>query len=352
MQVEIDAAIRNVLSSGYYVLGPRVISFEQEFAEYIGAREAIGVANGTDAIALALRALDIGPGDEVITVAHTAVATVAAIEQAGATAVLVDVEPGLLTMDPAQLAAATSERTRAVLPVHLYGQSASMDAIAEFCETRGLALIEDVSQAHGATWQGRRLGSIGRIGIFSCYPTKNLSALGDAGVMVTSDPAIAQRLRGLRQYGWAERNSSLEPGVNSRLDEIQAAVLREKLPRLDAHNDRRRALAEAYDAAFSDLPVQIPTRHAKGEHAFHLYVIEVTDREGLRAHLAEQGIQSAVHYPIPIHLQPAYKDRLRVVNDLPVTVAAADRILSLPMYPELTDDMQAQVIGAVCSALG
>ncbi len=349
---EIDAAITEVLHSGFYVLGPQVSAFEREFANYIGASQAIGVANGTDAIALALRALDIGCGDEVITVAHTAVATVAAIEQVGATPVLVDVEAGLLTMDPAQLAEATTPRTRAVIPVHLYGQAASIDAIERFCSEHELALIEDASQAHGATWDGRRLGSIGLIGVFSCYPTKNLGALGDAGVIVTSDLAIAERLRALRQYGWVDRNNSLEPGVNSRLDELQAAVLRVKLRQLDHHNDRRRELADAYDAALADLPVKTPTRNARGDHVFHLYVVEVSDRERVRTYLSQRGIQTVVHYPIPVHLQPAYLGRIRTANELPVTVAASERILSLPIFPELTDNMQSRVIRAITEAVG
>ena len=351
LRPEIDEAISRVLKSGYYILGPEVEAFEREFADYIGTTQALGVANGTDALALGLRALGIGPGDEVITVSHTAVATVAAIEQAGATPVLVDVEPGFLTLDPALLDEVLSERTRAVVPVHLYGQAADLTMIQSFCQLNGLALVEDVSQAHGATWNGARLGSIGHVGVFSCYPTKNLGALGDAGIVVTSDSAVAERLRRLRQYGWQERNLSLEPGVNSRLDEIQAAILRVKLRHLDSNNERRRVIAGNYSRAFEGLPITVPSIRSASTHVFHLYVAQVKDRDNFRRILAHKGVQTALHYPTPVHVQPAYKDRLRTSMGMAVTEQSSSRIVTLPLFPEMTDADADAVCAGVVSAL-
>ena len=348
LRPEIDEAISRVLESGYYILGPEVEAFEREFAAYVGTTQAVGVANGTDALALGLRALGIGPGDEVITVAHTAVATVAAIEQAGATPVLVDVEPGFLTLDPELMVEVLSERTRAVVPVHLYGQAADLTRIQSFCQLSGLALVEDVSQAHGATWNGARLGSLGHIGVFSCYPTKNLGALGDAGIVVTNDSAVADRLRRLRQYGWQERNKSLEPGVNSRLDEIQAAILRVKLRHLDENNDRRRAIAGNYSMAFEGLQITTPSIRSDTTHVFHLYVAEVQHRDNFRQKLENMGIQTALHYPIPIHMQFAYRDRLRTSPGMTVTEQSSSRIVTLPLFPEMTEmDVDAVCAGVV-----
>ena len=350
LREEIEAAIRRVLDSGYYILGPEVEAFENEFAEYIGTQFAIGVANGTDALSLALGALNIGSGDEVLTVSHTAVATVAAIEQAGATPVLVDVEPGFLTLDPALLEGALTNRTRAVVPVHLYGQSAAIHEIQGFCRKHGLALVEDVSQAHGARYRGGRLGSFGDISIFSCYPTKNLGALGDAGLVVTSDPALADRVRRLRQYGWADRSFSIEPGVNSRLDEIQAAILRVKLPYLDANNERRREIASSYSDAFRDLRIEVPQVQENNDHVFHLYVGQVDDRDAFRDRLATAGVQTGIHYPRPIHRQLGYLERVKTTTSMSVTDHAAGRILSLPMFPELSTESSDFVIRAVVEA--
>ena len=332
---EIEAAIRRVLASGYYILGPEVEAFEAEFAEYIGTQFAVGVANGTDALSLALRALDIGPGDEVITVSHTAVATVAAIEQAGATPVLIDVEPEFLTLNPALLEQALTDRTRAVVPVHLYGQAAAIREIQGFCRKHYLALVEDVSQAHGARYRGSRLGSFGDISIFSCYPTKNLGALGDAGIVVTNDTALADRVRRLRQYGWVDRSFSIEPGVNSRIDEIQAAILRVKLPYLDANNERRREIANSYSKALRGLKIEVPQVREEAQHVFHLYVAQVNDRDAFRDRLAMAGVQTGIHYPVPIHRQPAYLERVRKASLMPITERAAGRIFSLPIFPEL-----------------
>jgi dTDP-4-amino-4,6-dideoxygalactose transaminase len=344
---EIDDAIRRVLDSGWLILGPEVDAFESEFAEFIGTRNAIGVANGTDGIALALRGLGIGAGDEVITVSHTAVATVAAIEQAGAVPVLVDVDMETLTLDSSQLDSVLTRRTRAVMPVHLYGRAANLDPIKNFCDQHGLALIEDVSQAHGARWSGRRLGAFGHVGVYSCYPTKNLGALGDAGVIVTSDSALAARLRRLRQYGWQERNTSLEPGINTRLDELQAAILRVKLAHLDAGNDRRAEIAHVYSRDLAGLPVHLPAQATAGEHVYHLFVVQSDDRDALMARLADSGVQSGVHYPRPVHLQPAYAGRVRTAPCMTVTENAAARVLSLPIYPELTDARQRDVVSAL-----
>lgn len=351
VRAEVDAAMRRVLDSGHYVLGPEVEAFENEFAAYVGTSHAVGVNSGTDALALTLRALDIGPGDEVITVSHTAVATVAAIEQAGATPVLVDVESRFLTMDAASLAAAVSPRTRAVVPVHLYGQVADLDAIARFCQSSGLALLEDASQAHGARWRGAHVGTVGRAGVFSCYPTKNLGALGDAGVVVTGDAELARRLRMMRQYGWEDRNNSLVPGVNSRLDEIQAAVLRVKLGRLDQDVLRRRGIAATYSTTLAPTGVVLPRERPGSESAFHLFVVQHDKRDWLRQKLAEDGIMTAIHYPHPIHTQPAYSGRVQTVGPMDRSVAAAGSVLSLPMFPELSDDDVDRVIVALLRLL-
>jgi len=347
---EIEVAIRRVLDSGYYILGPEVEAFENEFAQYVGTQFAVGVANGTDALSLALRALDIGLGDEVITVSHTAVATVAAIEQAGATPVLVDVEPGFLTLDPALLEHALTDWTRAVVPVHLYGQAADLAPIQDFCRAHGLALVEDVSQAHGAKYDGRRLGSFGDISIFSCYPTKNLGALGDAGLVVTNDPALADRVRRLRQYGWVNRNFSVEQGVNSRLDEVQAAILRVKLPYLDAGNERRREIASSYSKAFRGSRIEAPLVRENNEHVFHLYVAQVDYRDKFRDRLSTAGVQTALHYPLPVHRQPAYANRVRTAASMSVTDHAVDRIVSFPLFPELTAEGVEFVIRATLVA--
>jgi len=351
LRSEIDEAIDRVLKSGYYILGPEVEAFESEFAEYIGTDHAVGVANGTDALALALRALDIGPGDEVITVSHTAVATVAAIEQAGATPVLVDVEPDFLTLDPNQLEHVLSSRTKAVVPVHLYGQAADLPRIQAFCRNHGLALVEDASQAHGATLDGKKLGSFGDISIFSCYPTKNLGALGDAGMAVTSNLQLAERLKRLRQYGWEDRNSSVEQGVNSRLDEIQAAVLRVKLPYLDGKNTARVNIASTYNEALAKLDIKLPLVRSEVCHVFHLYVAQVRNREEFRDKLTTLGINTAIHYPNPIHLQPSYKGRIRTSENMTITEQSASQIVSIPLYPEMTHVQVSAVCAAVTKSL-
>jgi len=333
-KTEIDAAIRRVLDSGRYVLGAEVSAFEREFADYLGGGHCVGVGSGTEALHLALAALGVGPGDEVITVSHTAVATVAAIELAGATPVLVDVEPGTYTIDPVLVEAALSPKTKAVVAVHLYGHPADLGALTALCRRKGLKLIEDCAQAHGARFNGRRVGTFGDAAAFSFYPTKNLGAIGDGGaVFFTAKPA-ADKARLLREYGWAERYVSSIPGLNSRLDELQAAILRVKLRGLDADNAKRRALAGVYRealAGFSGLPVE----RAGAEPVYHLFVVSHPGRDALKAHLHEREVGTMIHYPMPVHLQPAYKGRVAVRGTMAVTERAAREVLSLPMYPEL-----------------
>ncbi|OHB44719.1 MAG: erythromycin biosynthesis sensory transduction protein eryC1 [Planctomycetes bacterium GWC2_49_10] len=348
-QNEIEAAVLKVMRSNRYILGAEVEALENEFANFIGTSSAIGVANGTDALELAIRALDIGPGDEVITVSHTAVATVAAIEAAGATPVLVDIDPDFFTLNPDQLQEVLTPKTRAVIAVHLYGQAADLDAIGKFCSENSLSLIEDGSQAHGAKWQGRRLGSIGHVGCFSCYPTKNLGAIGDAGLVATNDEALAKKIRMLREYGWQRRYISDIAGRNSRLDELQAAILRVKLRHLDADNAKRSAIAKQYCQGLDESKVKLPKVREDLEAVHHLYVIQSLTRKLLIEHLDRKGIQTGIHYPMPIYLQPAYKTRIRTAQDMSVTERLAAEVLSLPMYPELSSDEVAQVIEAVNS---
>ena len=346
-QTEIESAISRVLLSNRYILGPEIEALEQEFADYIGTSHAIGVANGTDALELAIRALGIGPGDEVITVSHTAVATVAAIEAACAIPVLVDVDPDFFTLNPEQLQEVLTSKTRAVIAVHLYGQAADLDAIGNFCLTHGLALIEDASQAHGAKWKGSRLGSIGHIGCFSCYPTKNLGAIGDAGLVTTNDEKLTHKIRMIREYGWQERYISDIPGRNSRLDELQAAILRIKLRYLDADNGKRCALAAYYTECLAGQPLHLPAVREHAEHVFHLYVVRTGSRQNLMDHLKAHDIHAAVHYPMPVHLQPAYKGHIRTAPSMEVTERLSKEVLSLPMYPELSLAMADQVVAAV-----
>jgi dTDP-4-amino-4,6-dideoxygalactose transaminase len=324
------------MEKGWYVLGDEVRAFESELAGYIGVAHGVGVGSGTEALHLALAACGIGVGDEVITVAHTAVATVAAIELSGATPVLVDIEPDYYTLDPSKLEAAISPRTKAVVPVHLYGQAADLWAVMEIARRRGLRVIEDCAQSHGALYRERRVGAWGDIACFSFYPTKNLGALGDGGMLVTNDAQLAERARLLREYGWAERNVSSVAGWNSRLDELQAAVLRVKLRHLDRDNGNRQELALFYDRELSEHQLRQPTIRPEATHVYHLYVARCTDRDGLRDFLHSRGIGALIHYPVPVHLQPAYRGRLRGSDQLPETECAAREVLSLPIYPELT----------------
>jgi len=352
---EIDAAIARVLIGGRYILGEEVAAFEGEFARYIGSKHGVAVANGTDALVLALRALAVGRQDYVVTVAHTAVATVAAIEIAGGRPLLVDIDPASYTIDAAALArvlAAPPGRIAAIIPVHLYGQPADLHAILSLACERGIPVIEDCAQCHGALFGERRSGSLGDIGCFSLYPTKNLGALGDGGVIVTADDALAERLRALREYGWRARYVSDIPGMNSRLDEVQAAVLRVKLRALDHGNARRAAIAAAYDAGFAGLALNPPWRRPGASHVFHQYVVRTPRRDRLRDALNARGIGTNIHYPVPVHLQPAYLGRIALdPAGLPESEAAAGAVLSLPMYPQLGDDAVARVIAAVREAV-
>ncbi|HNP72971.1 MAG TPA: DegT/DnrJ/EryC1/StrS family aminotransferase [Kouleothrix sp.] len=349
---ELDAAAARVLASGWYILGPEVRAFEAAFAAYCGAAHAIGVANGTEALFLAMAALGVGPGDEVITVANAAVYEPLTILQLGARPVFVDVDERSHTMAPELLAAAITPRTRAIMPVHLYGRMADMDAIMAIAGERGLPVIEDAAQAHGALWRGRRAGSIGAVGCFSFYPSKNLGALGDGGAIVTSDAALAEKLRRLREYGWAPRYYLVEPGgINSRLDELQAALLGAKLAHLDAWNDRRRAIARRYSQLLAGCGLGLPEIPPNDSHVFHLYVVRAPGREQLQARLAEHGVGALVHYPLPAHLQPIYAG-LAEPGSLPTTERLAHEVLSLPIYPELSDAEVEAVAAAVREALG
>lgn len=345
---KIDAAIRRVLDGGWYVLGEEVRQFEKEFANFAGCRHGIGVGNGTDAIHLALRCLDVGSGDEVITVAHTAVATVAAIELTGAKTVFADICPDTFTIDPDAVKRLLTPRTKAIIAVHLYGQAVNLDPILEMARQHGIKVIEDCAQAHGAMYKGRIVGSLGDLACFSFYPTKNLGAIGDGGMVTTRSDELAAKARLLREYGWQERYISLVSGWNTRLDELQAAILRVKLEHLNGDNEKRRAIAKAYAEGLGDLGLTLPCEMENNKHVFHLYVIRTAQRDGLLAHLKKQEIQAAVHYPLPIHKQPAYKDSYASIS-LPITELVAQDVLSLPMYPELEDKEVLQVIQGVRS---
>jgi dTDP-4-amino-4,6-dideoxygalactose transaminase len=328
---EIEEAVRRVIASSRYVLGPEVEAFEQEFASFCGARHAVGVANGMQAIELVLRALGVGPGDEVVTASHTAFPTVAAITASGATPVFVDVDPCTHCMAPGALAGAFTERTRAVLPVHLYGRCGDMDAIGALAADAGVPVVEDAAQAHGAGYRGRRAGALARAAAFSFYPTKNLGALGDGGAVVTDDEELALRVRRLRNYGEEAKDRNVVVGLNSRLDEIQAAILRVKLGYLEHWNAERRRIAALYDELLRG-SAAAPPEPSDG-HVYHLYVVRSTARDGLREHLRSAGIGTQVHYPTPVHLQPAYREGARRAGDLSTTERLAGEILSLPAYP-------------------
>jgi dTDP-4-amino-4,6-dideoxygalactose transaminase len=355
-RAEIDAAIARVLDSGWYILGKETAAFEAEFAASVGCRHGVGVGNGTDALVLALRALGIGAGDAVVTVAHTAVASVAAIELTGATPILVDIDPGTYTMDAAELARVLEAppkgaRIAAVMPVHLYGQAANLAAIGALAKRHGVRLIEDCAQCVGASFQGAPLGSFGDVACFSFYPTKNLGAFGDGGIVTTKEDSLAADLKAIREYGWGGRRYVSErTGMNTRLDEMQAAILRVKLTRLATDNAHRDQLAARYDAGFAGLPVTPPKRDKRATHIFHQYVLRTTKRDALRAALQEQGIGTNIHYPVPVHLQPAYEGRSLIgPSGLGQTEQAAQEILSLPMYPQLSEAAIDRVIAAVAA---
>ncbi len=344
---EIEAAVTRVLENAQFILGPAVAAFETDFAAYCGASEAVGVSSGTAALHLALAAAGVGPGDEVITVPYTFVATVAAIEYVGARPVLVDVEPHYWTMDPARFEAAITPRTKAVIPVHLYGQPADMDPILAIARRHGLIVIEDAAQAHGSEYYRRRCGSMGDVACFSFYPGKNLGAYGEGGAVVTNDPAMARKIRLLRAWGEETRYEHRYRAFNYRMDGIQGAVLGVKLKHMERWTEARRAHAAEYSRQLAGTSVTLPVERAGARHVYHLYVVQLADRDHWRARLSDAGVQTGVHYPIPVHLQPAYRDLGYAEGAFPVAEAAARAVLSLPIYPELT----AAQIGEVASVL-
>jgi len=350
LALDIERAVRQVFERGDFILGAAVERFEAEFAAYIGTKHAIGVASGLDAIELALRAAGIGPGDEVITSANTFIATVLAILAVGARPVLVDADPDRYTIDPAGLSAAITSRTRAIVPVHLFGQPVDVDAVLAVAHRHNLVVVEDAAQAHGARCNGQRAGAFGHAAAFSFYPSKNLGAYGDGGMIVTSDDRTAGALRLLRNYGQRAKYDHAIAGTSSRLDTVQAAILRVKLPHLDGWNAARRRHAAAYTELLSAL-VRTPVEASGVEHIYHLYVIETEHRDALQQQLRAREISTGIHYPIPVHLQEACAGLGYRAGDFPVTERAAARMLSLPMYPELTAMQIEYVVDAIAEAV-
>jgi dTDP-4-amino-4,6-dideoxygalactose transaminase len=344
---QIDHAVMEVLESGQFILGPAVERFENAFADFCGTRYAVGLNSGTSALHLALLAAGVGPGDEVITVSMTFVATVAAILYTGARPVFVDVDPVTHLMDPELVEAKITGRTKAILPVHLHGLMADMDAINRIAETHGLTVIEDAAQAHGAEYRGRRAGSLGRLGCFSFYPGKNLGAAGEGGAVVTSDPELAKAIRMLRDWGQAERYRHVLRGFNFRMEAIQAAVLSVKLPYLETWSEARRNHAAVYRERLRATGIQLPTEPRERRHVYHVYAVRLAERDAIRDRLAQEGIATGIHYPVPVHLQPAYSNLGYRPGDLPAAERFARETLSLPMFPELTS---AQIDG-VCRAV-
>ncbi len=340
-------AFSRVLDGGHFILGEEVRLFEQEFASFLGAEEAVGVASGTDALLLSLKALGVGTGDEVVVPAFTAPPTVVAVALSGAAPVLADVRMEDFTIDPDRVEEAVTERTRAVIPVHLYGSPAALEELEDTCSRKGLYLVEDACQAHGGRLHDRSLGTWGRCGCFSFYPTKNLGGLGDGGMVATGDPELASRLRSIRDYGRRERDLLGEIGYNSRLDELQAALLRVKLERLEEGNRRRRRLAGIYLEGLEGLPLRLPPTRPGALPAFHLFCVSTPERDRLAAFLGERGIRTLVHYPTPIHRQPAFAHLGYGEGDFPVAERAASEALSLPLYPELEEGEAEETVRAV-----
>jgi dTDP-4-amino-4,6-dideoxygalactose transaminase len=356
LRAELDPAIDAVLKHCQFIHGPECAAFEAEFAAFVGSKHAVGLGSGTDALEFILRGLGLGPGDEVITVANSFIASAEAISHAGATPVLVDCGPDDYLIDPAAISTAITPRTKAVLPVHLYGQPANIGAVAALCEMHGLALIEDAAQAHGATLaDGRACGTLGVAAGFSFYPGKNLGAFGDGGAVTTNDAALAHRLRLLRNWGSVVKYHHEIPGYNSRLDTLQAAVLRVKLRHLAGWNEARRAAAAWYGEELRDCPgLELPTvKPWCGRHAWHLYVVRITehDRDAVARQLLETGVQTVVHYPVPIHLQPAYASLGHRPGAFPNAERAARSVLSLPMFPEITREQVAHVAASLRKTL-
>jgi dTDP-4-amino-4,6-dideoxygalactose transaminase len=346
---EIDAAIARVLDATSFILGNEVAEFEASFSAFLGSRGTVGVASGTSALQLALLASGVGPGDEVITTAHTFIATAEAISHTGATPVFVDIEPRTFNLDPERVAVAVTARTRAIVPVHLYGQAADMPAISRLAAEHGLRVVEDAAQAHGAEVDGRRCGTLGDLASWSFYPGKNLGAYGDAGAVSGNDASLLAGVRKLRDHGRTTKYEHDQIGFGERLDALQAAILGVKLRRLEAWTEDRRSVAARYDAGLAGLPIGLPAEAPGRRHVFHLYVIRSERRDDLLAHLKAAGIDAGIHYPVPLHLQPAYASLGVRRGDLPETERAASEVLSLPIYPELAEDDQARVIEAVRS---
>lgn len=347
---ELQAALQRVLRSGWYILGEETAAFERAFAQYCSAEHCIGVANGLEAIQLILTGYGIGPGDEVIVPSHTFIATWLAVTHAGAKPVAVEPDPRHYVLDPARLETAITRRTRAIIAVHLYGQPADLDSIGEVASRHGLRVIEDAAQAHGARWRGRRVGSLGHAAAFSFYPGKNLGALGDAGAITTDDAALAERVRSLRNYGSSRKYQHDRLGFNSRLDELQSAILRVKLAHLDEDNQARRQLAAQYCALLQGVPVTLPAVQPAAEPVWHLFVVRSRQRDALQAHLQRQGVGTLIHYPTACHRQPAYRDE--PWSALPIAEQLAAEVLSLPMSPTLRAQDVQSVVAAVRSFAG
>jgi dTDP-4-amino-4,6-dideoxygalactose transaminase len=347
IKAEVDAAISGVLESSQFALGREVAAFEQEFAAYCEAAYAVGVNTGTSALHLALLAAGIGPGDEVITVPHTFVATVAAIVYTGAQPALVDIDPVSFTMDPAQIESAVTSRTKAIIPVHLYGQPADLDPIMAIARKHGLLVIEDAAQAHGARYRSKRVGTIGDMGCFSFYPSKNLGAYGEGGAVVTNNSEFNRTTRMLRDWGAEKKHDHVLKGYNYRMEGIQGAVLRVKLRRLDTWNEARRRHAAAYARLLAGTTVTVPEAKPYAEHVYHVYAVRSPQRNGLQRHLAAREVQTNIHYPRPVHLLQAYADMGYAQGAFPHAERAAGEVLSLPMYPELTETQ----VGAVAEAV-
>jgi dTDP-4-amino-4,6-dideoxygalactose transaminase len=352
LKPEIDAAVGKVFENAQFILGPAVDAFERDFATFCQTSEAIGVNSGTSALHLSLLAAGVGTGDEVITVPFTFVATVAAIEYAGAKPVLVDVEREFLTMDPAKLEASITPRTKAIIPVHLFGQPADMDPIMAIARKHKLVVIEDACQAHGSEYKGKRCGSIGQIGCFSFYPGKNLGAYGEGGAVVTSDPDVAKKIRLLRAWGEEVRYEHKYRAFNYRMDGVQGAILGVKLRHLEAWTEARRRNAAEYGRQLADTSVTLPRERQDVRHVYHLYVVRLQQRDSWRARLNDAGVQTGVHYPIPVHLQPAYRDLGYSAGDFPVCEHASREVLSLPMFPELTPAQIGEVASALRTSVG
>ncbi|MEE2638195.1 MAG: DegT/DnrJ/EryC1/StrS family aminotransferase [Acidobacteriota bacterium] len=347
IKTEIDEAISEVLATGRFALGPEVARFEQEFAEYSGAKCGVAVNSGTSALHLSLLAAGVGPGNDVITVPFTFIATVAAIRYVGATPVFVDIDPRASTMDVSQIADAITPRTKAIIPVHLYGQPADLDPILEVARNRGVVVIEDASQAHGAEYRGQRVGGLGDLGCFSFYPGKNLGAYGEGGIVLTNDESLAATVRSLRNWAETERYRHDRHAFNYRMDGLQGAILRVKLRHLPAWTNTRQRLAGLYDEHLADCPVSGPTVMPYASHVYHLFAVQTTDPDRLQQALATAGIQSGRHYPIPMHLQPCYADLGGRPGDFPHAETMAQRVVTLPIYPELPEEVPTRVANVI-----